>query len=89
MGVILLLLLLLLLEVIDVWLVSLVVQSIQLQGVYYPEGIKLSPNMNAPSRTVAIIPSPKWDVVRQKSFKDAPKADRQSKTRSMVLTNFR
>jgi len=66
-----------------------VVEGIQLKGVYYPEGSKLSPSMNAPSRSVIpIVGPPKWDVLRQKSFKEVSKGDRQSKTRSMVLTNF-
>ena len=66
------------------------VEGIQLKGVYYPEGSKLSPSMNAPSRSVIpIVGPPKWDVLRQKSFKEVSKGDRQSKTRSMVLTNFR
>ncbi|XP_046652205.1 rho GTPase-activating protein 12-like isoform X3 [Daphnia pulicaria] len=53
------------------------------QGVYYPEGSKLSPKMNE-QMTVAPVSTSKWDMVRQRTSK----ADRNSKTRSMVLTNF-
>ncbi|XP_057379603.1 rho GTPase-activating protein 12-like isoform X2 [Daphnia carinata] len=53
------------------------------QGVFYPEGSKLSPKMNEQLPVVPVSTS-KWDLVRQRTSK----ADRNSKTRSMVLTNF-
>ena len=64
---------------------SLFRQGIQLQGVFYPEGSKLNPAMNS-SAPIPTISLSKWDQVRQKAF---TKAERNSKTRSMVLTNFR
>ncbi|XP_046654512.1 rho GTPase-activating protein 12-like isoform X3 [Daphnia pulicaria] len=57
-------------------------QGIQ-QGVYYPKGREFSPKMNE-QMTVAPVSTSKWDMVRQRTSK----ADRNSKTQSMVLTNF-
>ncbi|XP_032794674.2 rho GTPase-activating protein 12 isoform X3 [Daphnia magna] len=54
------------------------------QGVFYPEGSKLSPKMNEQQLPVVPVSTSKWDLVRQRTSK----ADRNSKTRSMVLTNF-
>lgn len=57
------------------------------QGVFYPEGSKLCPKMNAPQITVSS--GNKWDQVRHKTLKELTKAERNTKARSMVLTNFR
>jgi hypothetical protein len=58
-------------------------QGIQ-QGVYYPKGSEFSPKMNE-QMTVTPVSTSKWDMVRQRTSK----ANRNSKTQSMVLTNFR
>ena len=56
------------------------------QGVFYPEGSKLSPKMTEQQPPVINTPSNKWDnMIRPR----VSKVDRNSKTRSMVLTNFR
>lgn len=56
------------------------------EGVYYPEGTKLSPKMNPAAANIPSISVSKWDVVR---VHKTSKAERNSKSRSMVLTNFR